>query len=206
MRSLRPCTLNIFVQNTKGFRPDTFCFRRHVRMLRFASAALRRVQVVQTAPMLRPHPRLFSTDRDNIMSIPLDQVPDLHPAVRSALSLDNASRSQLKSFHISNTVQKHARSESDTGSPEVQIAVMTERIKSLTEHLKVHRKDRDSQRNVVRLVHKRRGMMRYLLRKSPERYLELVHALGLRETTVFSKDVGARGAKNKPTPMLRRND
>lgn len=70
--------------------------------------------------MFRPQPRFFCADRDNIMSIPLTQVPELHPAVKTALALDNASRSQLKSFHISNTVKKYARSESDTGSPEVQ--------------------------------------------------------------------------------------
>lgn len=68
----------------------------------------------------RRHTQTFSTERDNIMSVPLDGIANLHPSVRTALSLDNASRSQLNAQHISNTIQKYRRAESDTGSPEVQ--------------------------------------------------------------------------------------
>lgn len=110
----------------------------------------------------------------------------------------------MSRLHIAQTVANYRRADSDTGSPEVQIAVMTERIKSLTEHLKDHRKDKNSERSVVKLVAKRRRMMQYLLRKSPDRYLELVSRLKLREGTVFSNDVGTLGAKNRPSPVLRR--
>jgi len=70
--------------------------------------------------------------------------------------------------------------EGDTGSCEVQIALLTERIKRLTEHLKVHKKDKHSQRGLLKLVGRRRKLLRYLGREDPERYRKLVERLGLR--------------------------
>ena len=70
--------------------------------------------------------------------------------------------------------------EGDTGSCEVQIALLTERIKRLTEHLKVHKKDKHSQRGLLKLVGRRRKLLRYLGREDPERYRNLVERLGLR--------------------------
>lgn len=71
--------------------------------------------------------------------------------------------------------------ESDTGSPEVQIALLTERINYLTDHLKEHSKDYHSQRGLLKLVGKRRGMLNYLRDSSPERYQAIVQRLGLRK-------------------------
>jgi hypothetical protein len=65
-------------------------------------------------------PKRPAADRGNIMSVPLDGISELHPAVRAALSFSNASRSQLNAFHITSTIEKYRQSESDTGSPEVQ--------------------------------------------------------------------------------------
>ncbi len=78
-------------------------------------------------------------------------------------------------------IDKFKRSENDTGSPEVQIALLTERIRYLTEHLKVHKKDHHSRRGLMKLVGQRRRMLEYLKRKDISRYRELIQRLGLRK-------------------------
>ncbi len=78
-------------------------------------------------------------------------------------------------------IDLHKRHEGDTGSPEVQIALMTERINYLTEHLKTHKKDFHSQRGLLKLVGRRRGLLNYLRDRSPERYQDLVAKLKLRK-------------------------
>ena len=70
--------------------------------------------------------------------------------------------------------------ETDTGSPEVQVSILTQRINQLTEHLKMHKHDVHSHRGLLMLVGQRRRLLAYLSRKSPERYRELVAKLGLR--------------------------
>ncbi len=70
--------------------------------------------------------------------------------------------------------------EKDTGSPEVQVALLTERIKYLTEHLKVHRKDYHSKRGLLKLVGRRRRILNYLKRVDVKRYLKLKEKLGIR--------------------------
>ncbi len=66
-------------------------------------------------------------------------------------------------------IKKYGRSEGDTGSPEVQVALLTERIKSLTEHLKVHKKDHHSRRGLLMMVGQRRGLLNYLAEQDIER-------------------------------------
>ena len=78
------------------------------------------------------------------------------------------------------TIAKHARGENDTGSPEVQIALMTDRINHLTAHLKVHKKDHHSRRGLLMLVGQRRRMLDYLAGIDIERYRSLISELGLR--------------------------
>lgn len=70
--------------------------------------------------------------------------------------------------------------EGDTGSPQVQIALLTSRIKQLTEHLKSHKHDEHSRRGLLQMVGQRRRLMRYLKRKDPELYIEVTERLGLR--------------------------
>jgi small subunit ribosomal protein S15 len=77
-------------------------------------------------------------------------------------------------------VDKFGRSQGDTGSAEVQVALMTERINELTEHLRNHTKDHHSRRGLLMLVGKRRRLLRYLERSDVERYRSLVSELGLR--------------------------
>ncbi len=77
-------------------------------------------------------------------------------------------------------IQSYARHESDTGSPEVQIAILTTRIEQLTEHLKVHKHDEHSRRGLLKLVGQRRRHLKYVSRKDPAKYRELIQKLGLR--------------------------
>ena len=77
-------------------------------------------------------------------------------------------------------IQDNARHEGDTGSPEVQIAILTKRINDLTEHLKVHKKDHHSRRGLLKMVGKRRGLLDYLMKKDIERYRQVISALNLR--------------------------
>lgn len=78
------------------------------------------------------------------------------------------------------TIAKHQRFEGDTGSPEVQIALATDRIRHLTEHLKVHKKDYHTQRGLLALVGRRRRMLDYLADIDIERYRAIIAELGLR--------------------------
>ncbi|MEG6568264.1 30S ribosomal protein S15 [Thermoanaerobacterium thermosaccharolyticum] len=71
--------------------------------------------------------------------------------------------------------------EKDTGSPEVQIALLTERINSLNEHLKVHKKDHHSRRGLLKMVGQRRGLLNYLMKKDMDRYRAIVEKLDLRK-------------------------
>ena len=77
-------------------------------------------------------------------------------------------------------IAKHARHEGDTGSPEVQIALLTERINSLTDHLRTHKKDHHSRRGLLMMVGQRRGLLNYLYEQDIERYIAIIKELGLR--------------------------
>ncbi len=78
-------------------------------------------------------------------------------------------------------IQDNARSVSDTGSPEVQVAILTERIANLTEHFKTHAKDNHSRRGLLMLVNKRRSLLDYLRKTDGDRYTALIGKLGLRK-------------------------
>jgi small subunit ribosomal protein S15 len=77
-------------------------------------------------------------------------------------------------------IQEFAMAEGDTGSPEVQVAILSERIRNLTEHLKIHKKDFHSRRGLLMMVGQRRQLLDYLKRKEAGRYETLVERLGLR--------------------------
>lgn len=78
-------------------------------------------------------------------------------------------------------INTYKRDENDTGSPEVQIALLTQRINELTEHLKVHKKDNHSRRGLLKMVGKRRNLLNYLAKKDINRYRAIVEKLGLRK-------------------------
>ncbi len=77
-------------------------------------------------------------------------------------------------------VQKFKRGDRDTGSPEVQIALLSERIKELTEHFKTHKKDHHSKRGLLKIIGKRKRLLEYLKKKDFERYKSIISELGLR--------------------------
>lgn len=78
-------------------------------------------------------------------------------------------------------IQKHARGSNDTGSPEVQVALLTNRINYLTDHFKTHKKDHHGRRGLLTMVSKRRSLLEYLKRKDENRYAALIHTLELRK-------------------------
>ena len=78
-------------------------------------------------------------------------------------------------------IKEHARATDDTGSPEVQIAILTSRIQTLTEHFKAHAKDNHSRRGLLMMVNKRRSLLDYLRKEDAQRYTDLIAKLGLRK-------------------------
>lgn len=78
-------------------------------------------------------------------------------------------------------IKEYQTHEGDTGSPEVQVALLTHRINELTEHLKVHKKDNHSRRGLLKMVGQRRGLLKYLEKTDVERYRSLIGRLGLRK-------------------------
>lgn len=77
-------------------------------------------------------------------------------------------------------IQEHGKSANDTGSPEVQVAILTERIKNLTDHMTSHKKDVHSRRGLIKMVGQRRSLLDYVKKKDSNRYADLIQKLGLR--------------------------
>ncbi len=78
-------------------------------------------------------------------------------------------------------IQEHKRSDGDSGSPEVQIAILSTRINGLTEHMRTHKKDYSSRRGLIALVSRRRRLLDYLRDIDPQRYLDIIGKLGIRK-------------------------
>jgi small subunit ribosomal protein S15 len=89
------------------------------------------------------------------------------------MALDSAKKAEI--------VKQFGRGENDTGSPEVQIALLSNRISYLTEHLKTNKKDHSSRLGLLKLVGQRKRLMRYLKKKDYEKYMEVIKALGIRD-------------------------
>jgi small subunit ribosomal protein S15 len=85
------------------------------------------------------------------------------------------------SLNKAEIVKDNARSANDTGSPEVQVAILTARINDLTPHFKTHMKDHHGRRGLLKMVNRRKRLLAYLKDRSAERYLALIHKLGLRK-------------------------
>ena len=86
----------------------------------------------------------------------------------------------MKRAQKKKVIKKHSTHDSDTGSPQVQIAILTEKIKSLTDHLKTHKKDNSSRRGLLGMVGQRRKLLNYLKTSDPEAYEKLVSKLKIR--------------------------
>jgi small subunit ribosomal protein S15 len=87
----------------------------------------------------------------------------------------------IKAEKKTDLIKKHALHETDTGSPEVQIAVLSERIRELTEHLKVHKKDHSSRRGLLKMVGQRRRLLNYLTKVDARRYERIIKEVGIRK-------------------------
>lgn len=90
------------------------------------------------------------------------------------MSLNSAEKAEI--------VNEYKRADNDTGSPEVQVSIITSRIKYLTEHFKMHKKDFHSRRGLQSLVNKRRKLLKYLKSSDQSRYKDLIQSLGLRDS------------------------
>ncbi len=77
-------------------------------------------------------------------------------------------------------IDRYQRHEGDTGSPEVQIAILTKRISELTDHLRIHKNDHHSRRGLYKMIGQRRGLLNYLMKKDIQRYRTIIEQLGLR--------------------------
>src|SRR5215469_4658471 len=128
-------------------------------LMRLADLDVRRMR-------LRPLRALAKT------SCPSSERTPNHDKEGTTLPLDTAVKKEI--------IAAHATSEGDTGSPEVQVALLTKRINGLTEHLKVHKHDHYSRRGLLLLVGRRRRLLQYLSREDISRYRALIEKLGLR--------------------------
>ena len=102
-------------------------------------------------------------------------------ALRSLQGYQNKEVKAMTKERKNEIITQFAVHEGDTGSPEVQIALLTERINHLTEHLKTHEKDNHSRRGLLKMVGKRRGLLNYLKEVDIERYRAIIAALGIRK-------------------------
>lgn len=92
-----------------------------------------------------------------------------------------ATRLSVTQARVAELIKEYGKNEKDSGSPEVQIAILTERIKNLTEHLKVHKGDNHTRRGLMKLIGKRRGLLKYVKNKNIDEYRELISKLGIRD-------------------------
>ncbi len=93
----------------------------------------------------------------------------------------NKKRMTISKERKTEVIGQHRHTDADTGSPEVQIAILTERINGLTEHMRTHRKDFASRRGLLGLVSRRRRLLDYVRGEDPQRYLDIIGKLGIRK-------------------------
>ncbi|RLO04301.1 hypothetical protein DYB28_000734 [Aphanomyces astaci] len=110
------------------------------------------------------------------------QVVDVPEEVRRTLSLDNASQAELNKIAIQKAIAAFERFPGDTGSSEVQIAILTQKIKRMTEHFRDHKHDNHSRRGLQTMINKRKSLLKYLRRENLQQFRAVVAALGLRFT------------------------
>ncbi len=92
-----------------------------------------------------------------------------------------ASKLSITKERTAELIKEYGKGEGDSGSAEVQVAILTERIRNLTEHLKVHKKDNHTRRGLMQLIGKRRGLLKYIKNRNIDEYRELIKKLGIRD-------------------------
>ncbi|EKX39535.1 hypothetical protein GUITHDRAFT_154369 [Guillardia theta CCMP2712] len=158
-------------------------------MTPLAGGQVFRASVTGTARSFPSFPALFQVRMQT--STPSEEAQQVDPVaenfsqfpatIQRMLSLENACQMEKNKFAIRNAIKDYRLHESDTGSPEVQVAILTERIKYLTSHVQVHRKDKHNARGLTQMVNDRKSLLKYLRRESEERYRALITRLGIRD-------------------------
>ena len=92
-----------------------------------------------------------------------------------------ASKLSITKERTAELIKEYGKGEGDSGTAEVQVAILTERIRNLTEHLKVHKKDNHTRRGLMQLIGKRRGLLKYIKNRNIDEYRELIKKLGIRD-------------------------
>ena len=92
-----------------------------------------------------------------------------------------ANRDSISKERVAELMKEYGKNEKDSGSAEVQVAILTERIRNLTEHLKVHKKDNHTRRGLMMIIGKRRGLLKYIKNRDIEEYREIIKKLGIRD-------------------------
>ena len=92
-----------------------------------------------------------------------------------------ASKLSITKEKTAELLKEYGKNEHDSGSAEVQVAILTERIRNLTEHLKIHKKDNHTRRGLMKLIGKRRGLLKYIKNRDINEYRELIKKLGIRD-------------------------
>lgn len=90
-------------------------------------------------------------------------------------------RRSVSREQVAELIKEYGKSDADSGSAEVQVAILTERIRNLTEHLKVHKKDNHTRRGLMKLIGKRRGLLRHIKDNDIDQYRDLIKKLGIRD-------------------------
>ncbi len=143
---------------------------------------------ITTNVMMRAVPRCLSyqapahvnREIEFRMGFKADQVATLPLDVQKILHFDNAAQPEINKMQIQKAIEAFQRFPGDTGSSEVQVAVLTQKIKRSTEHAKEHKKDHHSRRGLIAMVNKRRKLLMYLRKEDLQKYKAVVAALGLR--------------------------
>src|SRR5205085_3625353 len=122
--------------------------------------------------------------RDAFHATALDDIPARPPRPPARRLTENlaqkGSTMSITAERKTALIKEHAHKSGDTGSPEVQVAILTERINNLTEHFKTHTKDNHSRRGLLKMVSQRRSLLDYVKRKDEPRYRTLIEKLGIR--------------------------
>jgi small subunit ribosomal protein S15 len=137
--------------------------------------------VAEARAAFKAPPARFAVDRAGRKRYNAEPVGERVPAVWAPRDLEEPLLMMMDKTKKSELISSYRVHEQDTGSPEVQVALLTERINHLAGHLRTHRKDHASRRGLLMMVGRRSRLLRYLNRKSPERYAEVVKRLGIRK-------------------------
>ena len=140
------------------------------------------LSLAEAAPRPPPRPAAASLENTYIMGIQPQQLEGQPELVQRVFMLLNGRRKDLTKAQKRAALEQHRRFVDDTGSPEVQAAVLSRGIHAMSAHLSANKKDNNCKRILTRLIHRRRKVLQYLYRLSPKRYHEALEELGLRQT------------------------